>query len=223
MRAKVDVLNEYNGLYRKRPNIWADPSRDEFAFNTVSEFTDGNSLARVLDIGCGSGHTIGYFHQRWPKTQYTGLDLSDAAIYLARVRYPYGKFIEGWLGEVKLSHYELVILLGVAEHIEDLQVGLCAARELLARGGVMYVEVPNCIAYPTSQPVEGFRAINQGNRQHEWHLRRDTWENILRQCGLEILVSKVGPTVTSEFVWLLGRKQENSTGMKGIKGMIEDA
>jgi SAM-dependent methyltransferase len=217
MRAKSDVVSEYNGLYQRRPNIWADPSRDEFAFNVAAEHFQ-IPPARVLDIGCGSGHTIGYFHQRWPRTHYTGLDLSDAAIYLARVRYPFGKFIEGWLGEVKLSHYELVIMLGVAEHIEDLQVGLSAARGLLARGGVMYVEVPNCIAYPTSTGQEGFRPINQGNRQHEWHLRRDTWENILRQVGFEILVSKVGPTVTSEFVWLLARADNQQDQGKDLVG-----
>jgi SAM-dependent methyltransferase len=216
MRAKSDVIAEYDGLYQRRPNIWTNPDRDEFAFKTIATYVHSKPPATMLDIGCGSGHTLGYFHERWPGTLYTGLDLSVVALKMARRRQPYAKFINGWLGEVKLGRYELVVLLGVAEHLENLQAELAAARETMAISGLMYIEVPNCISYPTSQPQEGFRAINQGNCQHEWHLRRDTWENILCQVGFEILVSKVGPTVTSEFVWLLGRakdiKQDHKDG-----------
>lgn len=204
MRAKRAVIDEYNGLYRRRPNIWTDPSRDEFAFEIICAHFSAPP-ATMLDIGCGSGHTIGYFHERWPGVAYTGLDLSDVAIELAEKRQPYAKFIHGWLGEARLKQYEVVILLGVAEHFEDLQAGLSQACGTLSENGVMYVEVPNCIAYPTSEPREGFRQINQGNRQHEWHLHRPSWENVLRQAGLDIVISKQGPTITSEFVWLLAR------------------
>jgi trans-aconitate methyltransferase len=204
MRDKRKVIDEYNSLYRKRPNIWTDPGRDAFAFDVLYEHFSVPP-ATMLDIGCGSGHTIGYFHERWPGVAYTGLDLSIAAIELARQRQPYAKFIYGWLGEVDLPQYELVMILGVAEHIEDLKNGLIEARGTMTATGVMYVEVPNCIGYPTSEPREGFRRINQGNRQHEWHLHRASWEKALRQAGLDILISKQGPNITSEFVWLLVR------------------
>lgn len=202
-RAKQDVLDEYNGLYRRRPNIWTDPARDEFAFNTVCEHFGGRVPHTMLDIGCGSGHTIGYFHARWPGTVYSGLDLSEEAIKLARKRWPYATFLQGWLGEAALARYDLVTMVGVAEHFEDLREGLIAACETMSKNGVIYIEVPNCISYPTSEAREGFRPINQGNRQHEWHLYRESWENELRQAGLEIVVSKQGPAASSEFVWLV--------------------
>jgi trans-aconitate methyltransferase len=156
----------------------------------------------VLDIGCGNGHTIDYFYRRWKATQFTGLDLSGVAIKLAQGRYPYARFMVGSVGEVELPQFDLITLLGVAEHFEDLQGLLSECKKLLIGGGMMYIEVPNCLSYSESK-VEGFRRLSFGSRQKEWHLSRQSWQQELEKAGLKVIASITGPTAYSEFVWIL--------------------
>lgn len=206
MSDKRALEEEYNAHYRRNPQRWADEGRDSFAFDTVSAYLK-TAPASMLDIGCGSGHTIAYFQERWPETHYTGLDLSAEAISLAMQRVPGASFMRSWLGYLGLPRFELVTLLGVAEHFENLQNGLRAARRTMTDSGIMYIEVPNCIGYPSSEKVEGFRRLNMGSGQQEWHLHRETWEQELRQAGFVILESIQGPSIFTEFVWLLGNAQ----------------
>ena len=191
----------YDALYSHNPRLWDDASRDAFAFQTLAL----GSPANMLDVGCGNGHTIRYFKRFWPETQYTGLDWSPVALDIAAKMDPDVTYICGEIGKTALRRYQLVTALGVVEHFEDLQAGLSAVRETISDGGLAYIEAPNCIGYATSEPIEGFRQLNIGSRQHEWHLRRPTWEEQLRKAGLEILVSKTGPSITCEFVWIVGR------------------
>ncbi|MGB5493528.1 MAG: methyltransferase domain-containing protein [Sedimenticolaceae bacterium] len=41
---------------------------------------------RVLDVGCGRGHALLHLSERFPRSQFTGYDLSDQALAQARAR-----------------------------------------------------------------------------------------------------------------------------------------
>jgi 2-polyprenyl-3-methyl-5-hydroxy-6-metoxy-1,4-benzoquinol methylase len=128
------------------------------------------------------------------------LDLSGVAIELAKRRCPDSTFICVSLEEAVLPKFDVVMVLGVLEHFED-YVGIFAKLRMIMNG-ILYVEVPNCIAYPSSEKIEGFRRLNQGSHQMEWHLYRETWEKRLIS-EFKIIKSIIGPNIYSEFIWLL--------------------
>ena len=49
--------------------------------------------AKVLDVGCASGGFFNIMRSFEPHIEYTGIDLSETAVELARERYPEAKFV----------------------------------------------------------------------------------------------------------------------------------
>lgn len=196
------LRQEYDRFYKRNPMKWASDERDAFTYAALADYL-GRAPASLIDVGCGNGHTIAYLQKHWPETQYSGLDLSPEAIRLARLAAPFARFHRGFLDQINLLRYEAVLVLGVAEHFEDIPQNLARVRKLIAAGGFAYIEVPNCIAYPASEPVEGFRRLNGGSKQWEWHLFRPTWEKHLVNAGFEIVRALNGPNDPPEFIWFV--------------------
>jgi SAM-dependent methyltransferase len=204
---------EYDGFFRSDPLRWDDSKKDRYALDLIALYlwaTKQDAPKTMLDVGCGSGHTIEYFSHTWPGTKMHGLDLSDVAIEFAEKRVPQGQFTADSLEDVILTRtFELVTLMGVLEHFPDPARALGKIRELLSPNGIVYVEVPNCIAYARSERFEGFRPSNTKNKQWEWHLFRESWEEIIRSAGFCINLAIKGPRLGIEFIWILTRQKES--------------
>ncbi len=113
----------------------------------------------------------------------------------------------GFLDEMSYPlKFDCICLLGVAEHFEDLIGSLCQVRDLLADTGIVYLESPNCLAYEGSMPEEGFRRVNFGNRQMEWHLTRRSWIDKMKSDRFGIAASIIGPTPQTEFIFILEKQ-----------------
>ena len=153
-----------------------------------------------MDYGCGNGHMLAYIRDFAPENYYYGLDISEVALRLAKAKVKEGTFFtELPDDDVK---YDIIIIMGTAEHLEDPQATLLEISKSLADNGIIYLEVPNCLSYSDSN-IEGFRKTNQGSDQVEWHLKRSSWENIINYAGLEIIENIKGPSPTYEFIWVL--------------------
>ena len=191
----------YNKIYSDNPAKWDVEYRDEVAFYVLSQHTQEPKT--FLDIGCGNGHTIEYFSKRWPDTEYYGIDLSDVAINFAKERIPEANFIRTSYEDADVPLCEVVVLMGVAEHFENLRGSL---SDLKKYGKLIYIESPNCLSYSENKE-EGFRVTGEliGNPTHqsEWHLTRNTWEGSIRHAGLEIVKGYEGLTPETEFIWML--------------------
>ena len=197
----------YDQIYRKNPHKWEMEDYDRLAFETLSGYFGDSRPRSLLDIGCGNGHTLEYFIKRWPDVYYSGLDISNEAIQLAKRRVPQAYYYCGALEEIVfLRNYDCLLLLGVIEHFDDLAKSLKKLRKLLTLDSICYIEAPNCIDYPESIHDEGYRKTNVGSHQVEWHLYRSTWEAIFRNAGFEIVKSLKGINMQSEFVWLVREK-----------------
>jgi SAM-dependent methyltransferase len=199
------LVEEYNNFFRRKPHKWTREESNRLAFEYLSAYL-GSAPRSVIDIGCGNGHTVEYLSKKWEKTNFVGLDLSDVGIGLANARkIKRAVFVTGFADDhVSHVHFDVGILLGVAEHFDNPGRVLRDIREnLLAPGGVLYIEVPNCIAYPSSEPIEGFRRLACGSHQTEWHLHRPTWEDFLRGSGYTIERSITGPRQENEFIWIV--------------------
>lgn len=187
----------YDTIYTEWPDRWGnDGGRDEYVFENLIQ------PASVLDIGCGNGHTLAYLSEKWPETKLYGVDISPVAISLAMDKVPFGSFFIGTVDDVDVK-VDIAILLGVAEHFEDLDE-LGRVKKVLNERGLVYLEVPNCISYRPGK--EDFR----GGIQDEWHFYKETWERKIKEQGYNILKSIVGKKATWEFIWILENGRHNT-------------
>jgi 2-polyprenyl-3-methyl-5-hydroxy-6-metoxy-1,4-benzoquinol methylase len=95
---------------------------------------------------------------------------------------------------------DVITILGVLEHFDDLRNIKMFADHLYPKG-ILYIEVPNCLAYSNSKD-EGWRKTTGGTGQTEWHLTRNSWERNLYRNGLIIEKALTGKSPYWEFVWI---------------------
>ena len=97
--------------------------------------------ARILEVGCGTGHNLGMLG-KFGSVEATELD--DAARAISSRRF--GRDIQpAALPDLSMfpeTHFDLVALLDVLEHVEDDRAALAAIRERLKSGGKLLVTVP---------------------------------------------------------------------------------
>jgi SAM-dependent methyltransferase len=189
------TVDFYDRVYKANPEKWSAAPRDEFAFQALSSFSEPASL---LDFGCGNGHTLRYFMDKWPDTEFFGVDISGVALDIARKKIPGAKFANSIDDMPKVN---IITMLGVLEHFEDLRE-IRNVADHLSPSGLLYVEIPNCLAYSNSRD-EGWRKTTGGSGQVEWHLTRQSWERIFDRSGLRILKSLIGKNPSWEFVYIL--------------------
>lgn len=189
------TIDFYNKIYRFNPDKWSGGVRDEFAYQALSQFSEPASL---LDFGCGNGHTIRYFMNKWPDTEFYGVDISGVALEIAGKKMPAAK-LSNSIDD--FSKVNIITMLGVLEHFEDLS-DIQKVTEHISPAGLLYVEVPNCLSYSNSK-VEGWRKTTGGTGQTEWHLKRESWERILTKNGLQIVKSLIGKSASWGFCWVL--------------------
>jgi ubiquinone/menaquinone biosynthesis C-methylase UbiE len=61
----------------------------------VSPYMDASGTFKVLDVGCATGALIGYLKDCYPQWKYTGIDISDDLLNLARKKLPDCEWIKG--------------------------------------------------------------------------------------------------------------------------------
>jgi len=196
---------EYNQLYTNNPAVWENKEHDRMVFHYVSKYGEPKNL---LGLGCGNGHTLKVFIDQWPDVAYTGLDFSQVAVDICTENIPTAEFVCIDVMDYKPSgKFEAILLVGVAEHFDNPPEKLeYIHQKLLKSGGVLYMEVPNCMAYRSFRnKQEGFYRIELGTRQLEWHYKRETWEQIILDAGFEIVERIKGPRLHNEFIWILTR------------------
>ncbi len=105
---------------------------------------DGVDGLRVLDAGCGTGHTVVRLARDFPGVQVTGMDLSEASLGVARER----ARREGVGDRIRFCHgsieaptaegpFDYIICAGVLHHLPDPLAGARRLAGLLgARGGM---------------------------------------------------------------------------------------
>lgn len=105
------------------------------------------SDARILEVGCATG---GLLHElkQLGFGRVVGLDPSPACALQARALHGID-VVTGTLTERpgKLGTFDVIILLGVLEHVRDTRPALEALRALLGPRGRLFVEVPDVTGF----------------------------------------------------------------------------
>lgn len=194
---------DYDRIYTIKPTKWTSQANDEAAFLALKPSLHHKAPASLLDIGCGNGHTLRYFHDLWPDVMYKGLDGSAVALRLAHQNAPFAElFLADMETASDLPTAEVVVSIGVIEHFQELAHTL---QKIATLGSVFYFEVPDNTAYDGRQ--EGFRQLDGYSRQWEWHLYRPSWEAVLRLAGFRISRKLRREKPLPTFAWILRREE----------------
>jgi SAM-dependent methyltransferase len=106
-----------------------------------------STQARVLDVGCASGRLLANIRDLgFPNV--VGLDPSPACA--AAADRLYGIEVRTMtLAEIAASgeQFDVVIMVGVLEHLEDLDRAFAQLRQLITPGGLLYIEVPDVTTF----------------------------------------------------------------------------
>lgn len=97
--------------------------------------------ARVLEIGCGTGHNFGMLGE-FGAVDGLEIDAPARAIASERLGRPVGNAPLPELTGVPDGHYDLIALLDVLEHIDGDRAALASIRRKLKPGGKLLVTVP---------------------------------------------------------------------------------
>lgn len=110
----------------------------EWHIPTAADFTNTRGV-RVLEIGCGMGTDGAQFAKAG--ANYTGIDLTDAAVELARKRFQ----VSDLKGEFRVADaerldfpdesFDLVYSHGVLHHTPDIEAAVCEVHRVLKPGG----------------------------------------------------------------------------------------
>ncbi len=74
----------------------------------------------ILEVGCGEGYIAALVKSIWPRVTYTGIDISESAVALARERCPDLTFNVADIRQISYEPkaFDLVICAEVLEHLE---------------------------------------------------------------------------------------------------------
>jgi SAM-dependent methyltransferase len=124
-------------------------SQAEKSLHVLLELSPLAPSGRMLEYGAGKGEFIGYFRAARPAWRIVAFEPS-AAVAMLRKAVGDGEAIQGGY----LDHagepgtFDLVVALGVLEHVENPLDMMLRAKRLLVPGGVFFVRVPNFARNP---------------------------------------------------------------------------
>jgi 2-polyprenyl-3-methyl-5-hydroxy-6-metoxy-1,4-benzoquinol methylase len=168
--------------------------------------------AKVLDVGCANGRLLSFLRDAG-YTHGEGLDPSPAcaatalALYDVNVRVGTIKDLDRGTGR-----FDVMIALGVLEHIRDLSAAMRSLTSTLTPGGFMYLAVPDAevLADWPNAPFQAF------SNEHINFFSRESLANLGRSVGLEPVFAHAGafaqgpgtsePWVATAFVKQPGRR-----------------
>ena len=106
-------------LYRLFDMLVGSKANKEWFIKNVLDLRDGQKL---VDVGCGPAHIL----DRLPGVEYVGLDISDAYIQAARIKFKgrgganflFGS-VKDWLLNPLTYEADIVLAHGVLHHVDD--------------------------------------------------------------------------------------------------------
>ena len=189
-QAAFDAHYEEMSKYEYQHLEGRESEYDQARFGAMVEFMVpylSDQRCRILDVGCATGGLLDQLQSRG-FGDVTGLDPSPPARG-RRCAYTDLTVFTGTLASSPLigSTFGLVILVGVLEHLRDLEEAFARVRGMLEPEGLIYVEVPDAVAFPRwdGPPFQEF------STEHVNFFSRQSLDNLLRANGFEAVRAEV--------------------------------
>jgi len=147
------ILNHYNTLFKKYGQNakglgWLN-GRQSIRFGIIKEIGDLNN-STILDVGCGFGDFYTYLKFRKIKCKYSGIDINEDFIKIAKKINPDGHFMKKDIQkETNVKKHDWVVASGITNHgvkyshLKDMLKTMFA----ISKKGVMIDFISNYVDY----------------------------------------------------------------------------
>lgn len=150
----------YNEFYKEHgAGVHSDPIR----FNAISQLCKGE----VLDVACGTGDLADYY-----KGQYTGIDVSDIAIEMAKEsRVKDAKFlVQDWTEPQSLGgkQFDTIVMGEFLEHLENDDIVFENILKVVKPNSRIIISVPNGDRIPDKNHFRIFTVASMRQRFNQY-------------------------------------------------------
>ena len=138
----------------------------------------------VLDLGCGNAQLYEFMQEQQIRLRYTGVDISDVLLDVARKVAPRARFIRDDVGVLSkvTDRYDVAIYSHVLEMLESPERSLARARQLADKIFIRFFEPPefemDCVELREMEVAEG-KKVPYLRRK----MSRDHYRLILSRIG----------------------------------------
>ncbi len=147
----------------------------------ITKINGGRNQARLLDVGCGTGHFLASCQQHgW---QIIGVEPNATARQQATTRT--GCSLYNDLQKIHDQQFEVITLWHVLEHVPDLEQTMQTLTTLMAAKGSLIIAVPNYRAYEAGKFGGHWAAYDVP--RHLYHFNRQAMHTLAEKHGLKIV------------------------------------
>ncbi len=151
---------------------------DRYKRAAIRRIRNDFSGLKVLDLGCGTGNSTPLFSG----ADYTGIDLSEVYIKLARKKFPAHTFLAGDAGTIDWGEgYDVILINSLLHHLPDnkvFQIADKAARALTDTGIVILQEPLR------PRDNEWYHCLMMRLDRGNYFRTLGAWKDLLREGGL---------------------------------------
>jgi len=142
----------------------------------------GPHQGRVLEIGCGLGHLLGWLIDTY---EVFGTDINYWALSQARRNVPQGHFLMVNADDLRVfpqETFQIVVAKHVVEHLQNPQYAIAEMSRVLSPGGLLLMATPNLDS--VMRDVKKDRWIGYKDKTHISLKPPAIWLGMLRDHGL---------------------------------------
>jgi len=152
----------------------------------LAEILHSSNILKVLDIGSSDGSLANWLSEAFPDIVYVGVEPHEDQVRLCSPR-PNAKLINAYLEEISFDNesFDLIYCSHTLEHAISARNLLTRAYDLLAQGGILFLEVPSLAGLSDAYTVEEYFID-----KHNYHFDHKTLTDLMYSCGFS-LVSNV--------------------------------
>jgi len=147
------VKERYDKVYSSRKFEYRHPGdmlKDDIILDIISakescqKCNFSGKKSRLLDVGCGMGHTSMLLSKI---VETTGIDMSEVGVKIAEKTVP-GKFIVGDVCKIPFesAYFDYVIMKDLLEHVENDTLAIEEVTRVLKKDGIFVLYVPYSFA-----------------------------------------------------------------------------
>jgi 2-polyprenyl-3-methyl-5-hydroxy-6-metoxy-1,4-benzoquinol methylase len=179
----------YDAAYLEQQWTGANPSQKQVERAVRAELRRVRVIERsaagrrLLELGVGHGYFLEAARRRG--FEVCGMDVSRAAAQFAHSRFGLEVAVAA-IEDANLpgAAFDVVAAWHVLEHVADPRAALRKAREWLAPGGIIAVEVPNYESYDAR--VQGAHWQGWQPQYHRWHFTPRALARLLEEAGFAV-------------------------------------
>ena len=131
----------YDRMAEHDSTHWWYTARRDVLHDYIARYADLPKDARILEIGCGTGHNLPMLGQ-FGAVDAIEIDPAAREIASKRLGKPVGDAPLPELTGIERGAYDMIAVLDVVEHIEDDVAALKAMKACLKPGGKILIAVP---------------------------------------------------------------------------------